>query len=416
MSHWIDGGAALAGMCPQRLEQITPAVLRHVGPGRLAGAQLLLWRKGRLIYRLNTGAAADDRGALPDNALFRIYSMTKPLTCALAMRLWERGCIRMDDPVARYLPAFSRAAVLEPDGSGGERRVSARRPMTVHDLLTHQSGLSYHFHEYGAVEAGYRQSPASAHAPLEQFVAELARHPLAFHPGSRFRYGYSHDVLAALLQAAMNQPFETLLSEQLLQPLGMHDTGFAVESERRHRLAPMYGAGSFMNPATTRSQLVQAALRGENQALTSEWDLPEQRDTPVVRGGHGLVSTPTDYLRFCCMLLAQGSANGERLLSRKTVELMTQNHLPAASLPFEISGEPRPGYGYGLGLRVMLDVAASRLAGSPGEYGWSGVASTYFWIDPVEQLIGIQMAQFQPSGVHPIERDFRTLAYAAIDD
>jgi len=417
MRQWIEPDAEIAGVCPERLARIAPALQAHVGPGRLSGVQTLLWRRGRLVHELSLGHLDRDQAiALPDRALFRIFSMTKPVTSVLALMLVERGRLRLDTPVARILPAFAQTPVLETDAQGQERLVAPRRPLVVHDLLTHQSGLSYHYHEYGAVEARYRGAGISADLPLAEFVDRLAALPLAFHPGASWRYGYSHDVLAALIERLEGVPFETLLQTRIFDPLGMHDTGFIVAPERQDRLATPYGAGSIADPTLVASQLVAAATAGTNVELAHPHDRLESGPAIVARGGHGLVSSTHDYLQFCRMLLGHGQVEGVRLLGRKAVELMTMNHLAPTLLPYEIGGLPRPGYGYGLGVRVMMDVAASRMAGSVGEFGWSGVASTYFWVDPQERMIGIQMAQFLPNGVHLVDRDYRALAYASIID
>jgi CubicO group peptidase (beta-lactamase class C family) len=239
---------------------------------------------------------------------------------------------------------------------------------------------------------------------------------LAFQPGTMWRYGVSHDVIARLIEIISGQPLDVYLHETLFEPLGMVDTGFYVPEGKLDRFAAMYGSVDVDESDTTAIEWYGLARKGVNQLLAGPRDCLESRPHDVFRGGTGLVSTASDYVRFCQMLLNTGELEGERVLGRKTVELMVTNHLRPKLLPFEIGGSYNEGRGYGLGLRVVMDVAQSGHPGSVGLYGWMGAASTFFWVDPVEEFIGIQLCQFQPYGFYKISRDFQVAAYQAIVD
>ncbi len=240
--------------------------------------------------------------------------------------------------------------------------------------------------------------------------------PLAFQPGSEWRYSFAHDVAAYLVEVLSGQGLDAYLAENVFEPLGMVDTGFSVPEGKLGRFAALYGSGNITKHDMTVSKWYGLAERGKVGRISGPRDSLQSAPHTAFRGGHGLISTAEDYLRFCQMLLNNGELDGNRLLGRKTVELMTVNHLVPELMPYNIGGVPYAGYGYGLGLRVMMDVGQSGILGTEGEYGWGGAAPTYFWIDHREAFIGIQMAQFQPSGYHLIAQDLRTAAYQAIVD
>jgi CubicO group peptidase (beta-lactamase class C family) len=247
-------------------------------------------------------------------------------------------------------------------------------------------------------------------------VADLLKMPLAFQPGTAWRYSVAHDVVAYLVELISGQALDAYLAETLFEPLGMVDTGYYVPEDKLDRLAAMYGSIDLSGPKVTGSKWFDDAAVAGSRLLASPTDSLESSPHRVFRGGHGLVSTAGDYYRFCQMLLNGGELDGNRILGRKTVELMVANHLQPELLPFEIAGFDTPGYGYGLGMRALMDVGQAQTPGSVGEMGWSGAACTYFWIDPQEQFIGVQMAQFQPGIFYPIAPDFRVAAYQAIVD
>jgi CubicO group peptidase (beta-lactamase class C family) len=336
--------------------------------------------------------------------------MTKPIASVAALMLYERGLYQLDDPVSRYLPAFAGLQVCVHDSEQGLLLTDAEREVTVQDLLTHTSGLIYGSPEGTPLETKVWQATRGRHYPgrdphrareiasqysLQEFVSWLAEVPLAHQPGSAWRYGFSTDVLGHLVELISGRPLDAFLQDEVFAPLGMVDTGFYVPAEKRDRLAAMYGP-----PAAGGLSLVDAPA-------TSYFSRP----VAFLSGGGGLVSTTADYLRFARMLLNGGALDGVRLLGRKTVELMTDNHLPPDQPPFEAQG-----YGFGLGVRVRTSVAQAGTLGSVGEYGWSGAADTEFWVDPAEDLIGLYLGQCMPSQLYPARRQFKVLAYQALVD
>jgi CubicO group peptidase (beta-lactamase class C family) len=404
-------------MSSERLARIGPAVERHLGKERIAGAITLVARRGQVVYHECAGVMdrENDKPMSP-GAICRIYSMTKPITCVALMTLYEKGHFQLVSPVAEFVPAFGDLQVYT-GGEGAQIELAdLARPVTVRDLLTHTSGLTYHFTEYGPVEEMYRQARICSDKPLAGFVADLCRMPLAFQPGTAWRYSMAHDVAAYLIEVMSGQPLDVYLRENLFEPLGMVDTGYRVPQGKLDRLASMYGTGDVLEPGMTLTRWYEDAETAGSRLLATSTDSLESTPHNVFRGGHGLVSTAQDYYRFCQMLLNGGELEGKRILGRKTVELLTANHLLPELMPYDIGGIDYAGYGFGLGMRVALDVAQTQLPGSMGEYGWAGAASTYFWIDPREALIGVQMTQFQPSGFHLIANDFRVAAYQAIVD
>jgi len=412
---WVSNPYGV-GMASERLSRIGPAVERHLGDDKLAGAVTLVARRGKVVHLGSAGLLDRESGRpMETDAIFRIYSMTKPITCVALMTLYERGHCQLYDPVAKYIPAFGNLKVYAGGAAPGTELADLARPVTIRDLLTHTSGLTYHFAEYGPVEQMYRDSPADPEASLQEFVAHLLQFPLAFQPGAAYRYSFAHDVVAHLVEVLSGQSLNVYLRERLFEPLGMVDTGYYVPEEKLDRLASMYGAADVLQAGMTGTQLWLAADAGANDLISGPNDL-ETRPHNAFRGGHGLVSTASDYYRFCQMMLNGGDLDGTRVLGRKTVELMSTNHLAPALLPFEIGGEYSPGVGYGLGFGVVMDLGQYESVGSEGAYSWGGAATTSFWIDPREKLIGVQMAQFQPNGYYLIGDDFKVAVYQAIVD
>lgn len=409
--------AESVGVSSERLARLPAVIEKHIGPDKLAGVSTLIARKGEIVQLGAQGFRDRETSTLmtPDT-LFRIYSMTKPITCIALMTLYEQGKVQLMESVANFIPKFADLKVYKGQSILGDLYEDLARPVTVRDLLTHTSGLSYHIFEYGAVEAMYREAQVCSPKPLAEFVEGLLEMPLAFQPGSAYRYSFAHDVVARLVEVISAKPFDVYLKEALFEPLGMQDTGFFVHENKQGRFAAMYGHNEFLDADMTFSRwagrdmpVVQRRLYGANDCL-------ESKPHNVLRGGHGLVSTVEDYYKFAQMLLNGGHFKGQRILSRKTIELITANHLPASFLPYEIGGNPWLGYGYGLGLRTLMDLGQVQLPGSLGEFGWAGAAGTYFWIDPKEDLIGIMMTQMQPAGISLVNQDFRTMAYQAIVD
>ena len=405
------------GLSSERLARIRPAIGKHVGDGKIAGAVALVARRGKVAHLECVGLMdRESNKPMQPDTIFRIYSMTKPITCVAMMMLYEQGRFQLFDPVSKFIPAFSDLQVYDGGAGSDVKLVDLQRPVTVRDLLTHTAGLTYHFLEYGQVEEMYRERQVASSKPLSDFVADLLALPLAFQPGAAWRYSFAHDVVAHLIEILSNRPLDVYLQDSLFKPLGMVDTGFYVPEGKLDRFASMYGSIDIDRSDTTTTKWYGAAEAGVNRRLASRKDSLESKRHNVLRGGVGLVSTAPDYWRFCQMLLNNGELDGKRLLGRKTVELMTTNHLPPELMPFEIGGIFSPGYGYGLGVDVLVDVGQCQSVGSEGAYSWGGAATTSFWVDPMEEFIGIQMAQFQPSGFHLIGQDFKVMAYQSIVD
>jgi CubicO group peptidase (beta-lactamase class C family) len=339
--------------------------------------------------------------SMEDDTLFRIYSMSKPVTTTALMMLYEDGRFQLDDPVSRFIPAFRELQVYSADG----RHTAPARPMTIRDLLTHTSGLTYGFMNSTPVDAMYRQQGVEQSANLAEMVSKLAGIPLLFSPGSRWSYSVATDVCGHLVELIADTPFDEFLEEQIFAPLGMTDTGFVVPEDKVQRFAANYDRTS------------DNGMR----LIDSPEASPYLQDRGLHSGGGGLVSTIHDYYKFASMLLNQGEHAGTRILGRKTVALMTSNHLPnngdLTSMGQAVFSEtPYDGIGFGLGFSVMLDPATAQILGSPGEFAWGGAASTYFFVDPKEDMLVIFMTQLMPSSSYPIRREMRVLAYQSIID
>jgi CubicO group peptidase (beta-lactamase class C family) len=388
-----------AGFAGQRLAQIKPKMQAYIDEQKLAGISTLLARGGKVVHFGHVGMADIDAGTtISAETIFRIYSMTKPITSVAALMLFEEGRFQLSDPVAAYLPAFNECRVLEPNGS----LVAPARPMTIRDLFTHTAGLSYGFDQNFHIDRLYQQQVWGAiHAnpdlTLAAWIETIAQQPLAYHPGTQYRYSVATDVLGYLVEVVAGMGFADFLHQRIFEPLGMVDTFFSVPADKLDRFAANYGPQE------------GGGLKVVDAPRESRYARPTQRPS----GGGGLLSTTPDYLRFAQMLLNGGVLDGARLLGRKTVELMTTNHLPDGIF---VDNDPKRGLGFGLGVRVLLDLGKSQMLGSLGNYGWSGAANTNFWIDPKENLLGISMVQFMPSGTYPVTADFCTLAYQALVD
>ena len=412
MNYAVEPSEAV-GMSARRLERIRPAMQTYIDRGVYAGISTLIARRGKVVQAGAFGWRDKEAGStMTADTIFRLYSMTKPIICTALMTLLEEGRFRLIEPLAKYIPAFGSVKVLEADGT----LVAPVRPILIRDLMTHMSGLSYHFVEEAGVGKMYKESKLlAAHHTLEEAIDDLARFPLAFQPGSRWRYSVGIDVAARVIEVISGRPLGDFLRERLFEPLGMTDTAFGVPPEKRDRVAAIYGRPDVITPAATMGSEFAAWMGGVNDRIDVSKSYPVDSPGVFVRGGHGLFSTIGDYFRFAQMLANGGELDGERIIGRKTLELMHANHVPAALLPLEIGGLPMPGYGFGLGSQVLLDVAQSAASGSVGEFGWSGAAKTHYWVDPKEQVVGLFMTQSMMSFDLP-ELDLRALAYQAIED
>ncbi|WP_424137953.1 serine hydrolase domain-containing protein [Roseomonas chloroacetimidivorans] len=403
----MQADAAELGLSRQRLARIDGWMDRYVEEGKLPGLGVTVMRRGRIAYSRRTGLADRERGTpVAEDTIFRIYSMTKPLTSVAIMMLYEEGRFQLDDPITRFLPYFANQRVLTGGSRGKLETVPAVRDITFRDLLTHTSGLTYGFMESTLVDALYRSEGVdfqTSDATLAEAVELAARQPLIAQPGTAWNYSIATDVLGHLVAVISGRPFEEFLQERVIGPLGMVDTAFHVPAEKLPRFAANYGRGP------------DGALKLIDDPATSRFATPRK----ICSGGGGLCSTASDYLRFCQMMLNKGELDGLRLLGRKTVELMTTNHLGG---DMAAMGQPRfsessyEGIGFGLGFSVMLDPARAQVLGTPGEYAWGGAASTAFWIDPAEEMAVILLTQFMPSSTYPIRRELRVLTYQAIID
>jgi len=396
------------GMCSQRLGRIDRFLAeRYVAPGKLPCALLQVARGGQLVHQTVLGKASLETGApLAEDSIVRIYSMTKPITSVAFMMLVEEGRVALDDPVHRFIPAWRDLRVYEAGLPGSFQTRPTDAPMRMIDLLRHTSGLTYGFQTRTNVDAAYRMGkiePFEQPEGLDGFIDALSKLPLEFSPGTAWNYSVSTDVLGYLVGRISGLPFDEFLQQRIFRPLGMVDTAFHVPDDKAARLAECYqrGTDGKLVPVTT----------GRN------FRAPQAAPS----GGGGLVSTAGDYMRFCDAMRRGGALGDARLLGPKTVKLMRANHLPGgrdlADISVSMFSEATyRGVGFGLGFAMTTDVAKTGIAGSVGEYWWGGMASTVFWIDPMEDVCVVFLTQFVPSTLYPIRRELRTMINAAILD
>ena len=402
----IDARPEDVGLSPPHLGRITRWMRHWVDSGRLPGLLVAVVRDDRLAWFETHGYRDVENGrAVEPDTIYRIYSMTKPITTVAALMLYEEGRFQLDDPVADFIPAFADTRVFASGDAETFTTVPLERPITVHDLMIHTSGLTYGFQHEHAVDALYRKRRIEFNAnvgPLADLAESAAAQPLVFQPGTRWNYSVSTDVLGRLVEIWSGVPLDAFFADRIFGPLGMRDTGFQVPEGQGHRLASNYVR------RTDGDGLALADPGGDSRFL---------EPAATLSGGGGLVSTAADYLRFMRMLRGRGVLEGARVLGRKSVELMTMNHLPGDLVDM---GRPRfaempfAGVGFGLGVSVLLDPAKARILGSPGEYAWGGMASTTFWIDPAEDLMVLLLTQLMPSSAYPIRRELRVLTYQAL--
>ena len=381
---------------------------RYVASGKLPNAQLLIGRDDAIVHFSSLGSAREGAGPVDEISLFRIASMTKPVTSVAFMQLMEEGKVAIDTPVHHVLPELKDVGVYA--GGGGTAPFATKptaEPMRMVDLLRHTSGLTYGFQNRSNIDAAYREGRIENwhdNLDLDGFVAALGKLPLEFSPGEAWNYSVSTDVLGAIVQRIAGKPLPEVLRECIFAPLGMDDTFFDVPAGKIDRLTDCYtfvlGKGRVLY----------------DRGADSAWSRPPL----LVSGGGGLVSTALDYHKFCRMCLDGGTLADVRILSRKSIELMTMNHLPGssdlASMSRSLFSETtNAGTGFGLGFAVTTNVARTMIPGSVGEYYWGGMFSTAFFIDPVERIIMVFMTQMSPSNVYPIRRELKTLIYSALN-
>ena len=387
------------GFSIERLLRIHNLMNRYVDSGKLAGAVTCVARRGQVAHQETFGYQnLETKTPMSLDSIFRIYSMTKPITSVALMMLYEESLFNLTDAVSQYIPAFKDVKVW---GAGGALETPLR-PITIQDLLRHTAGLSYggYPESQSPVEKLYDEADISTNKITNQeMTARIARLPLMFHPGTKWHYSVATDVVGRLVEVLSGKSLADFMQEKIFDPLGMVDTAFHIDPSKLNRFCTLYGK-------TKDSDF------GVLELPVSSVYLP-----PVAlhSGGDGLVSTTSDYLKFAQCILNKGELNGVRLLGPKTVELMICNHLPPALLPIAFEGmEPMLGMGFGLGFSVMLDTAQTGVMGSVGDYGWGGYAETFFWIDPRESLIATLMTQYLPSQKYPIRKEFRTTVYQAL--
>ena len=402
----IDPGEV--GFDQERLGRIDTHFRRYVDDGRLPGWLILVARRGQVAH-LSTYGHRDVEAEAPVevDTLWRIFSMTKPITSVAAMMLYEEGAFELKDPISDWLPAFADTKVYRSGSAVNPVLEPQTEPIRVWHLLTHTSGLTYGFHYATPVDAMYRAAGFEWGAPADADLAEVcdtwASLPLLFQPGSEWNYGVSTDVLGRLVEVISGTTLDVFLEERIFGPLGMHDTAFAAKDV--DRLAALY-----VPDPTTRK-----AMR--NDAMG---DLAKTKPS-VLSGGGGLVGSAADYHRFNLMLLNGGQLDGVRLLSPRTVRYMSRNHLPGG-VDLEQFGRPLfaetsyDGVGFGLGFSVQQDNVKYKVLSSIGEFAWGGAASTAFWIDPVEEISVLFMTQLLPSSTHPIRTQLKQLVYQALVD
>lgn len=377
------------GMSTARLERIKPVMQQWVDNGKIPGALTMIAREGRLVHfeKVGNQDIASEK-SIEFDTIFRIYSMTKPITSVAVMMLYEQGLFQLNSPVSEFIPEFKD---MKAYANHGDAIVDTEREMTIKHLLTHTAGLIYGGEWDHPINQRYYEADFYG-GDLKHMAKELGDIPLLHHPGDAWNYGMSTDVLGYLVEVVSGMPFAEFLKTRIFDPLGMVDTDFSVPENKADRYATLYEP-------------------------TEEDGIKVLEDAPVSSGplsfhhsgGAGLLSTAGDYLRFCQMMLNEGELDGVRLLGRKTVELITINHISNDWQPLE-----RSGCGFGLGFAVVTDLADTHTLGSVGTYSWGGLASTVFWIDPVEELIAILMTQL--IGDSPFHAQFRVLTYQSIID
>ena len=400
----------MSGVDPGRLDRLERHFRRYVDDGRLAGWHIVVARDGEVVFDRLAGQR-DLEAGLPvePDTLWRIYSMTKPVTSVAAMMLYEEGAFELKDPIARWLPAFADTPVFTGGNALGAATVPQTEPIRVWHLLTHTSGLTYGFHHAHPVDAMYRERGFEWSTPPGLDLAACcdvwAELPLLFQPGSEWNYSVSTDVLGRLVEVISGQSLDRFFAERIFGPLGMPDTAFHVGPDQLQRLAALYAR----DPQTGRPRRHDAL----GELIT--------RPPDALQGGGGLASTAADYTRFATMLLNRGELDGVRLLGPRTVDYMAANHLPGGA-DLEQVGRPLfaettfDGVGFGLGVAVVLDPVANRVPSSAGELHWGGAASTAFFVDPAERLTAVLLTQMLPSSTYPLRPQLRQLIRQSLVD
>lgn len=396
------------GLSSERLGRVDAAMRAYVDNGKLPGVQTLISRQGQVVHHDCYGSTDVEAGTpVTPDTLYRIYSMTKPITSVGLMMLYERGDFLLENPVGRFLPEFADMQVWSGGTADEPQTRPAARPVSVHDMLTHLSGLTYGFHYQHPLDELYRAQQlgdfTTPRYDLAEGTARLADLPLLFDPGTRWNYSMSTDVCGRLIEVMSGQPLDAYLQEHVLGPLGMVDTAFHAPEGDLERCSVLYARGA----------------DGKVQPMASARRMTEP--PAYLSGGGGLMGTARDYLRFCHMLLNGGELDGVRLLGPRTVDYMTRNHLPGGKLLNELgqstfAESAMEGTGFGLGFGIIEDAAALQNLSSEGELSWGGAASTAFWVDPFEEICVVFMTQLLPSDTYPLRRQLRAAVLQAVID
>jgi CubicO group peptidase (beta-lactamase class C family) len=405
----VDVEPGEVGVDGTRLQRVDSHFRRYVDDGRLAGWTIAFARRGRVVHLSHYGLAdIEAQRPVGDDTMWRIYSMTKPITSVAALMLVERGALELTDPVSRYIPAFADARVYVSGSAAKAGTVPATEPVRVWHLLTHTAGLTYGWHHAHAVDEMYRAKGFEFGSPRGMDLAGAcevwAGLPLLFQPGTEWNYSVATDVLGRVVEVASGQSLDAFFAEQIFAPLGMQDTAFSVPSDDLDRLAALY-------VPKPEGGLARNSAMGDAATRTPTF----------LSGGGGLVSTAADYHRFTQMLARGGELDGNRLLGPHTVAYMTRNHLPGGADLDQVgrpmfSESPYRGVGFGLGFSVVVDAAQGKALTHEGEYAWGGLASTAFWVDPAAEVTALFFTQLMPSSTYPIRPQLRTLINQSLLD
>ena len=414
------------GVDSYRLERLNELMASYVDEGKLAGTLTVLSRRGSIVHAKATGMANVEASVpMEMENIFRIYSMTKPITTVAAMILLERGLFHLNTPVSEFFPAFKRMGVFSAGTVDDYTTVKAEREMTVADLMKHTSGLTYAFLASNVVDDLYKKNNidfvGNSMGDKEAVLKTVAEQPLVFSPGSAWNYSISTDVLGCVIEQITGQSLGEFLRKEIFEPLHMEDTDFHVPESKISRVASMYGSHLAGNMIPG----FKGMPAGKKMKRLNDPDNPTESRMPTLQsGGGGLYSTAMDYMKFLHMLLNKGRAGRHCILSPKTIDYMTCNHLPttmAEFLPKNLDITPRvqegiakPGYGFGLGFAVRVDNIQAQNIGSLGEYYWGGAASTAFFVDPHEQLSFVLMTQLLPSSTYPIRNEITRAIYQSL--
>ena len=378
---------------------------QYVEPGKYVGTLTLVARKGEIAYLDALGFMdRENKKAMQEDAIFSIYSMSKPITSIALMQLYEKSLFRLDDPIHWHIPSWRNLRVYESGLYPNFLTSRPKRHMTIRDLLSHMSGLTYDFMLRTNVDAAYRKTKLQATGNLQAMIDTLAQLPLEFSPGDQWNYSVSTDVCGYLVEHFSGMKLDKYFQKHIFDPLGMEDTGFSCAKEKVDRLASLYEQHPKKGPVLVDPGGAKTARVKKRKMLS---------------GGGGLLSTMSDYYRFCSMLLNQGELEGTRIIGRKTLAFMASNHLPDNKDLTEMSQSAfsettYQGVGFGLGFSVILDPVKTQSLTDVGEYGWGGAASTVFWVNPKEEMVVIFLTQLLPSSTYQVRRELRSLVYSSL--